>query len=87
MKFSLSAQIEEVDRELDQRSKVYPRLIAKREMRESIANMHVARLEAVRATLVWLQANETTIKQKVAEATPGVPDAETNAATAGAGRD
>ncbi|MBN8987446.1 MAG: hypothetical protein J0H42_04320 [Rhizobiales bacterium] len=63
MKFSLQAQIEEIDRELEQRARVYPRLTAKGELRKSVGDYQIQRLEAVRATLVWLQQNETRIKE------------------------
>ena len=43
MKFSLAAQIEEIDRELE---KVYPSLVKSRGMRQSVADFHVARLTA-----------------------------------------
>jgi hypothetical protein len=66
-KISLNAQLDEIDRELELRRRVYPRLVAKRELRESLANLHITRLEAVRATLAWLQANEGLIKAKVGE--------------------
>ena len=65
MKHSLTAQLEEIDREIELREKVYPRLVAKREMRESVAALHVERLKAVRATLLWLQGNEVTIKERL----------------------
>lgn len=67
MKFSLSAQIDEIDRELEQRRTVYPRLIATRQLRQSIADYQVERLRAVRETLVWLSNNELTIKQRLAQ--------------------
>ena len=67
MKHSLTAQLEEIDREIELREKVYPRLVAKREMRESVAALHVDRMRAVRATLVWLQDNENLIKQRLAQ--------------------
>jgi hypothetical protein len=38
MNFSLTAQIEEVDRELEQRRKLYPSLVRSRSMRQSIAD-------------------------------------------------
>lgn len=66
MKFSIAAQLEEVQRELDQRATVYPRLVRSHSMRESVAAYHVARMEAVKQTLLWLQANETEIRQIMA---------------------
>jgi len=52
---SLHQQIEEIDYELDQRSKVYPRIAAKDPRRRSELDYHVERMKAVRATLVALQ--------------------------------
>ena len=66
MKISIGAQIEEVDRELVLRRRVYPNLVRKGEMRESVAALHIQRLESVRATLEWLQENEIRIKQALA---------------------
>lgn len=63
-KFSLAQQIEEIDRELDQRRQVYPRLVAKGTLRQSLADYQIGRLEAARASLKWLQDNELTIKQR-----------------------
>jgi hypothetical protein len=67
MKFSLNQQIDEIDRELEQRRDVYPRLVATRKLRESHAKFQTERLEAARATLVWLQQNESFIKQRLAQ--------------------
>lgn len=66
MKFSLSAQIDEIDREIEQRRQVYPRLIATKALRQSVADYQNQRLQAVRDTLVWLSTNELTIKQRLA---------------------
>lgn len=65
MKFSLSAQISEINRELSQRAKVYPPLIAKGKLRKSEADYHVAAMTAVRDTLQWLSENELLIKQRL----------------------
>ena len=43
MNFSLTSQIEEVDRELEQRKAVYPSLVASRSMRQSIAEFQITR--------------------------------------------
>lgn len=51
---SLQAQIAEVEREIEQRRTVYPRLIAKRTMRESEARLHIERMEDALATLRFL---------------------------------
>lgn len=61
-KFSLSQQIEEVERELGQRRNVYPRLVSSGKMRQSIADYQTERLEAVKRTLEWLRDNEEAIK-------------------------
>lgn len=53
-KFSLGQQLEEVERELALRKRVYPSMVARGQMRESLADYHVARMEAVRETLVGL---------------------------------
>lgn len=61
-KISLGQQIEEVDYELGQRAKVYPRLAAKEPGRRSELDYHVRRMQAARATLAWLQENEEAIR-------------------------
>ncbi|MCC6172094.1 MAG: hypothetical protein IT481_08700 [Gammaproteobacteria bacterium] len=66
MKVSLRQQIEEVDRELAQRSRVYQRLVAKGELRQAVADFQVARLVAARDTLAWLADHERLIKQRLA---------------------
>jgi hypothetical protein len=67
VKVSILAQIEEVERELAHRRQVYPSLVASRSLRQSIAEFQIARLEAVRATLIWLRDNETEIREIMAE--------------------
>ncbi len=67
MKVSLSSQIAEVDRELAQRRQVYPRLVSSRAMRQSIADLQMEHLQAVRDTLAWLKENELLIKQRLAQ--------------------
>jgi hypothetical protein len=66
MKLSLTAQIAEVDRELATRKDVYARLVAQGKLRESHANFQMEHMRAVRASLVWLAENESTIKQRLA---------------------
>lgn len=67
IKLSLASQIAEIDRELGQRKLVYPRLVASRGMRQSLADLQIAHLVAVRDTLIWLQANEALIKHRLAQ--------------------
>lgn len=72
---SLASQLAEVARELKKRGEVYPRLVATRQMRQAEADLHVAHMQAVLATLKWLQANETAIKALFsADSTPAPPD-------------
>lgn len=61
---SLAQQIEEVERELELRRRVYPHQVARGQMRQSIADYHMARMQAVLRTLQWLRANEDAIKAK-----------------------
>lgn len=65
-KISLNQQIEEVERELAMRARVYPGLVSRSKLSQSIADYHVARMRAVKATLEWLRDNETEIKRRVA---------------------
>jgi hypothetical protein len=50
-KFSLSQQLEEVERELALRSRVYPRMVSKGQIRASEAEYHMERMESVAETL------------------------------------
>jgi len=61
-KISLAQQIDEIDRELGQRAKVYPRLVASGKLRQSHADFQVDRLKAARATIVWMAENEQAIR-------------------------
>jgi len=54
---SLAQQIEEVERELKLRREVYPRMIAKGALRQSVADYHMQRMQAVLETLRRLQEN------------------------------
>lgn len=67
LKISLASQIAEIDREIGQRKLVYPRMVANRSMRQSIADLQMAHLQAVRDTLTWLKENELLIKQRLAQ--------------------
>ena len=57
-RISLAQQIEEVQRELDARATVYPRLYAKGTLRTSVGQYQVQRMQAVLETLLWLKKNE-----------------------------
>ena len=51
MAVSLNQQIEEVDREIELRRRVYPGQVASGKMRQSVANYHLERMLAVKETL------------------------------------
>ena len=71
-KISLAQQIEEVDRELALRKGVfYERQVRSGAMRQSVADFHMARLQAVKTTLEWLRDNETEVRAYVAARTAG----------------
>ena len=63
---SLTAQLQEVERELAMRARVYPQQVAARRIRGSEADEHCLRLECVRDTLRWLQKHEAQIKAALA---------------------
>lgn len=65
MKISLNQQIEEVERELQHRRSVYPRLVSSGKMRASVAEYHTARMQAVLKTLMWLANNEADIRADI----------------------
>lgn len=62
MKISLNQQIEEIERELGQRERVYPRLVATGKLKRTIAGYQVERMQAAKSTLEWLRDNEDKIK-------------------------
>lgn len=66
---SIGAQIEEAEREIRLREGVYPRQVSSGKMRQSVADMHLARMRAILRTLQWLQANEETIRAVVKDRT------------------
>ena len=59
MRFSIAQQIEEIERELRMRQEVYPRMISKGKMKQSVADYHMARLAAVLTTLQNLATGES----------------------------
>jgi hypothetical protein len=67
VKISLTAQLAEIDRELEQRKDVYARLVATRKLRQSHADFQMERMHAARATLQWLADNENLIKQRLGQ--------------------
>jgi len=63
----LRHQIEEVERELAMRQRVYPGQVRRKTMRQGEADLHIARMEAVLVTLRWLQENEYRVKDAIAK--------------------
>lgn len=59
--FSIVQQIEEVEREIALRKNVYPRLVHRGEMRQSVADYHMARMAAVLRTLEWSRDNRESV--------------------------
>lgn len=66
-RFSLSQQVEEIERELEQRATAYPTLVARRKLGSSIAEFYIARLTAGLRTLQWLQRHERLVRQRCPE--------------------
>jgi len=66
VKVSITSQIDEVQRELKERERVYAHLIASRKLRQSIADYQMDRMRSVLTTLEWLRDNETDIRAAVA---------------------
>lgn len=63
---SLTSQIAEIDRELKQRSEVYPRIARSHPSQASTLDLQVEHLKAVRGTLEWLKENEEFVRYAVA---------------------
>ena len=55
--------------ELEQRKRVYPRLVASGQMRQSVADFYTGDMQAVRATLQWCAENRDLIVELKAENT------------------
>ncbi len=60
MTFSLQAQLEEVEREIVLRERVYPNQVRMQKMRQGIADYHMGRMKAVADTLRRLIEKEMT---------------------------
>lgn len=68
MKVSLTGQIAEVERELALRRNVYARDVSSGKMKQSLADLLIERMDAVRGTLMWLQKHEADIRAHLASA-------------------
>lgn len=66
-KISLIGQIAEVDREIAEREKLYPRLVREGRMKEDQRVMLMDRIFAIRATLMFCRENENDIRAWMAE--------------------
>ncbi|MES2694175.1 MAG: hypothetical protein V4773_11935 [Verrucomicrobiota bacterium] len=64
-KFTLEAQIEEVELELGKRDTVYARLVATHKMKGGESDYRKARMNAVLNTLRWLQRNEARVRAAI----------------------
>jgi hypothetical protein len=65
--FSLREQIEEVERELALRARVYPGQVHMGKMRQSIADYHMNRMQAVRDTLMQMKAQRERKKERASD--------------------
>jgi hypothetical protein len=65
--FSLREQIEEVEREIALRMRVYPGQIRMGKMRVSVAEYHMNRIRAVLDTLIQLQTQRERKKERTAD--------------------
>ena len=65
-KITIVGQIAEVRREIALRKNVYPRRIAKSEMRQAEADLCMRRIEAVLATLMFCQEHEADFRAYIA---------------------
>lgn len=61
-KHSIATQIAEVEAEIAMRRKVYPNQVARRAMREGEAELKIAIMGSVRATLLFCQQHEESIR-------------------------
>ena len=68
-KITLPQQIAEVGREIGLRRSVFPQFVARGKMTQEEADEHMARMEAVYSTLIWLREN----RAWVLSASPGDP--------------
>jgi hypothetical protein len=66
-KISIIGQIAEVDREIAERQKLYPRLVREVRMKEEQRVMLMDRIIAIRATLMFCREHEADIRAWMAE--------------------
>lgn len=61
-KISIIGQIAEIDREIAEREKLYPRLVREGRMKEEHRVMLMDRIFAIRATLMFCREHEASIR-------------------------
>jgi hypothetical protein len=66
-KISIIGQIAEIDREIGEREKLYPKLVREGRMREEARVMLMDRIIAIRATLMFCKEHEASIRAYMAE--------------------
>lgn len=60
-KIGIDEQIAEVGREIGLRKSVYPGFVARGKLSQEEADQHLARMEAVYATLKWIRDNRASL--------------------------
>lgn len=65
-KISIIGQISEIEREIAMREKLYPREVQSGRMKQEFAEMAMARIYAIRATLDFCRENERDIREFIA---------------------
>ena len=63
IKITLPKQIAEVEREVQKRKDVYPRLVHSCKITQAQADYHLECMEAIKRTLEWLQENEQEVRE------------------------
>ena len=62
---TLNEQIDEIKRELKQRERVYPRMIAQGKLRQAIAEYQMARMQAALATVERVKRLDVALTEMV----------------------
>ena len=70
-RISIIGQIAEIDREIGERERLYPRMVNDGRMKEEQRVMLMDRIFAIRATLMFCRENETDIRAWMAEKKAG----------------
>lgn len=65
-KISIIGQIAEIEREIQIREQVYPRLVREGKMKEEVRVMLMDRIQAIRATLIFVKDNEAGFRAYIA---------------------